>query len=243
MKYMGSKSRIVNYILPIIQKQIDDNNITKYIEPFCGGCNVIDSVKCEQKIASDKHKFLIALFQSLDKIDSLPEFITREEYSKVRECFNKKQNTYDDWYIGAVGFLASYNGRFFDGGYAGIVNTKAGTERNYYAEAKRNLSNQISKLSNIEFKHGDYKIYSGSSGCLFYLDPPYKNTKQYGISKNFNHDEFWEWCREMSRKNIVIISEHTAPEDFGCIWSMPVKRTIDNTKRVQTVEKLFQLKK
>lgn len=78
---------------------------------------------------------------------------------------------------------------------------------------------------------------------MFYLDPPYKNTKQYGISKNFNHDEFWEWCREMSRKNIVIISEHTAPEDFGCIWSMPVKRTIDNTKRVQTVEKLFQLKK
>ncbi len=30
---------------------------------------------------------------------------------------------YPDWYIGAVGFLASYNGKFF-GGRAGIVKTK-----------------------------------------------------------------------------------------------------------------------
>ena len=36
MKYMGSKSRIAKYIVPILQKCIDDNNITTYIEPFAG---------------------------------------------------------------------------------------------------------------------------------------------------------------------------------------------------------------
>lgn len=37
MKYLGSKSRIAKYIVPIIQKCIDENNITEYYEPFVGG--------------------------------------------------------------------------------------------------------------------------------------------------------------------------------------------------------------
>jgi len=37
MQYMGSKNRYAKYIVPIIQKYIDDNNITKYLEPFVGG--------------------------------------------------------------------------------------------------------------------------------------------------------------------------------------------------------------
>lgn len=37
MKYMGSKSRIKKYILPILQEIIDKNNINTYVEPFCGG--------------------------------------------------------------------------------------------------------------------------------------------------------------------------------------------------------------
>lgn len=37
MKYMGSKSRVAKYIVPILQRCIDDNNITTYIEPFSGG--------------------------------------------------------------------------------------------------------------------------------------------------------------------------------------------------------------
>lgn len=37
MKYMGSKSRIAKYIVPIIQSYIDNYNIKTYVEPFCGG--------------------------------------------------------------------------------------------------------------------------------------------------------------------------------------------------------------
>lgn len=35
MKYMGSKSRIAKYILPIILKDRKDGQY--YVEPFCGG--------------------------------------------------------------------------------------------------------------------------------------------------------------------------------------------------------------
>lgn len=71
-------------------------------------------------------------------ICKLPDEITKEEYDVVRKSFQTGDGKYPDWYIGAVGFLASYNGKFF-GGRAGIVKTKIGTIRNYYDEAKRNL--------------------------------------------------------------------------------------------------------
>lgn len=240
---MGSKSKITDGILPIIQRRIEDNNIKTYIEPFCGGCNVIDKVVCDKKIASDNQKYLIALLKNVDKVKSLPDEISREHYSEVRDCFNKGLPTYEDWYIGAIGFLASYNGRFFDGGYAGIVKTKIGTMRNYYREAKENIIEQISKLQGIEFNNNDYKYYSNFKDCLFYLDPPYKGKKAYGSSKGFNHEEFWDWCRLMSKENIVIISENEAPSDFECIWQQEVKRTIDNNKRVNAVERLFEIRK
>ena len=53
---MGSKSRIAKYIVPIIQKYIDDTNCKYYLEPFVGGANVIDKIKCDTKIGSDKNK-------------------------------------------------------------------------------------------------------------------------------------------------------------------------------------------
>ena len=43
------------------------------------------------------------------------------------------------------------------------------------------------------------------------------------------------------KNNIVLVSEHNAPEDFKCIWTQSILRTIDNNKRVQSVEKLFKL--
>lgn len=240
---MGSKARIAKYILPIIQKRLVDYDIHTYIEPFAGGMNMIDKVQCDNKIASDNNKYLIEIFRNLSQIQDLPDFITKEHYSEVRECFNKGLNIYPDWYIGAVGFLASYNGRFFDGGYSGIVHTKANTERNYYDEAKRNLLEQIHKLQNVSFQYGDYEeLYFDKEDCLFYCDIPYKDVKQYGTSKNFNYDRFWNWAEKMSKNNIILVSEHQAPDNWECIWSQEVKRTIDNTKRVKAVEKLFEIK-
>ena len=241
MKYMGSKSRIASSILPIIQQRMEDYNLHTYVEPFVGGANVIDKVKCEKRIGCDKQKYLIALYENLHRFSELPIFVTKEHYSDVRDCYNTSNGKYEDWYIGAIGFLASYNGRFFDGGYAGLVNTKAGTVRNYYDEAKRNLESQIESLKGIEWRSGDYRTTcSNLEDCLIYCDPPYKGTKQYGTSKDFNHDEFWDWCRQMSERNIVLISEHNARDDFECIWQQDVKRTIDNNKRIKATERLFE---
>ena len=51
MVYQGSKNRLAKFLVPIIQKYIDDNNIKTYIEPMCGGANLIDKIKCVPSLA------------------------------------------------------------------------------------------------------------------------------------------------------------------------------------------------
>lgn len=232
MKYMGSKSRIAKHIVPIIQEKIAKSGYKSYIEPFVGGANIIDKIKSEYKVGFDINPYLIALLRHVQAGGALPETITPEEYKKIRE----KKIEYEPWKVGCAGFLASYNGKFF-GGYAGIVHTKAGTVRNYYDEARRNLIKQADTFKTIDFARFDYKNL-GFSNCVIYCDPPYAGTTGYEEAQ-FNHSDFWEIMRKWSENNIVIISEETAPEDFICIWEAGVTRTQDNTSRKAAVEKLF----
>ena len=186
------------------------------------------------------HDKLIALLQYAQNGGTFPNEVTREHYKDV--CLNQNTGKYEDWYVGAIGFLASYNGRYFDGGYAKTVVTKNGITRNYYDEAKRNLESQAIKLKGIYFINCDYKMFSEVKGTLIYCDIPYKDTTQFSINKNFNYDSFWEWARNMSKNNIVVVSELQAPNDFECIWQQEVTRTNNNKKRFKSEEKLFVFK-
>lgn len=236
MKYMGSKSRIAKYIVPILQQCIDKNHISYYIEPFCGGCNVIDKIRCEHRIANDLNTHLVALLSYVAKGGKLLDEVPKDLYDKVRS--NYKSNLYDDWYIGNIGFLASYNGRFFDGGYAksGYENGKL---RDYYQESKRNLENQADNLRGIEFLNNSYELIDIPQLSLVYCDPPYANTKQFANSSNFNTDLFWENMRTLSLNSYVFISEENAPDDFIPIWEQAVLRSIKSTNKSTAVEKLY----
>lgn len=242
MKYMGSKSRIAKHIVPIIQKYIDDNNITTYIEPFVGGANVIDKVNCDTRIGSDKNKYLIALLNRVKNGLPLYKSVPKELYDKVRTAFNNGDTTeFEDWEVGNIGFLASFNGRWFDGGYAkpGYEKTKYGLKfRDYYNEAKNNLLRQSVNIKDIDFIHRDY-TQCNYIGCLIYCDPPYFGTKQYANATAFNYDLFWNTMREWSENNIVIISEEHAPDDFACIWQQDVSRSIKANDKSKSTEKLF----
>ena len=46
----------------------------------------------------------------------------------------------------------------------------------------------------------------------------------------------------MSKENIVIVSEETAPDNWKCIWEQDIKRTLDKSSRHIAKEKLFVLK-
>ena len=248
MKYMGSKSRIAKDIVPIIQSYITEKTVA-YIEPFVGGANVIDKIRCKEKIGSDVNKYLIALLKHVQSEYELYESVNKELYSAARTAFNSGNTSeFENWQIGNIGFLASYNGRFFDGGYAktGIEKTKNGERvRNYYEESKNNLLKQSKDklFKDIQFYCNRYTdLDDGIKNCVIYCDPPYAGMKQYSSSADFDHIEFWGIMREMSKNNIVIVSEENSTPDFECIWEQEVSRSIKAKDKSVSTEKLFMFK-
>lgn len=239
MVYQGSKNRLAKFIVPILQKYIEENNITTFIDCFCGGANIVDKVKCETRIASDYNEDLIALLkyaQSDSDLTIAPSECTFEHYSDVRA--DKEHKTYSQEYRALIGYCASYGGRYYDGGYG--RDAKGG--RSIYTERVANLKGQAPNLKDIEFYCRDYKDYLSMNikNALFYLDPPYKGTKQYSKQK-IDYEEFYNFCREISKDNIVVISEYNMPDDFTCIWEKERKvlQKSNRTSGEKAVEKLF----
>ena len=91
------------------------------------------------------------------------------------------------------------------------------------------------------FTNQSYKDVIIPAGAVVYCDPPYEGTTKYSNSGGFNHDEFWEYVRELSKDHMVFISEISAPPDFTAVWNKPFKRVLDVNKEniFDSVEKLF----
>ena len=236
MKYMGGKNRIAKEILPIILKNRKENQF--YVEPFAGGCNVIDKVK-GNRLASDKSEYLMDMWFDLTMGYSFDEKIDNDKYSRARTEFNNGVNEeFTMAQIGWIGFMASYNGRFFDGGYNG--NYK---KRDYTKESIDNIKKQIDSMKGVSFSSGNYDEIIIPNNSIIYCDIPYEGTKQYATSKNFNHLEFWQWCRDMTKKgHEVFISEYNAPNDFKCVWSKEITNSMNTSNTYKPTEKLFTLK-
>ncbi len=157
MRYFGGKSKIAKdisqYINNIILKGNNTCNIseennesqnislkksielpthththTHYVEPFCGSCNVASKVNTKYKTLNDKHPYLIAMFQALQKGWIPPETISREKYEYIRNNLDVNKAL-----SGFVGFGCSFSGIWFSN-YA-----KDNTGRNYCKNAYNSI--------------------------------------------------------------------------------------------------------
>ncbi|MFP4019762.1 MAG: DNA adenine methylase [Bacteroidales bacterium] len=230
MKYMGSKNRIAKFILPIMAEEAEKNGITTWVEPFVGGANIIDKVPNRfKKIGIDYNPHTIkALIAIRDLVDELPTEVSVEYYKSLR-------GTDPDPITSLIRFGCSFGGTF-ENGYA----RRDG--KSMWMECVRNAQKQSPKLQNVELINASYDKYDFTN-CLIYCDPPYKETTSYKTGK-FDHDKFWQWCRKMSKKNIVFVSEYEAPDDFICIWQGNVKTNFASQRSKATnnaVEKLFKI--
>lgn len=244
MVYQGSKAKLRKYILPILQNCINENHIENYYEPFCGGANMIDHIRCKNRIGSDINSELIELLKYMrdnPNLDIFPQDCSFEHYSDVRENRKNKTNKYSTPYTSGIGYFASFGGRYFQGGYG--RNAKGG--KCIYNERLRNAKEQASLLMGIEFNTCSFENYNPNDfkNCLFYLDPPYYNTKEY--ENKFDYEKFYNWCEELGKENYVFISEYYMPSNFQCIWSKErmVLQKSDREKGEIAVEKLFTIGK
>lgn len=66
MKYMGSKNRIAKHLLPIMLAECEKRGITKWVEPFVGGANMIDKAPDTfERVGYDNNKYLIDMFNHI----------------------------------------------------------------------------------------------------------------------------------------------------------------------------------
>jgi len=236
MKYMGSKARIAKHILPIMLAECEKHGITTWVEPFIGGANMIDKVPDTfERIGYDLNDHVIhALIDVRDRPNDLFDIFSKE----LRDVHKKdKAKT-----LYSHACIATSFGSDLKGGYA-RGKSSDGSPRNYLAEAKRNALKQSPKIQKVDFICDSYENLSFEN-CLVYADPPYQGTTGY-ITGAFDHDKFFEWCREQAKKNVVFVSEYNAPEDFECVWQGEIKTNFSSTRKKAThnaVEKLFKVK-
>ena len=235
MKYMGSKARIAKEILPIILK--DRKPEQWYVEPFAGGMNSICEVD-GPRLAADVHPYLIAMWQELVN-GWTPSVIDKSFYAEVKAS----PQAFEPYIVGWIGFNCSYSGKWF-GGFAGQTKTKAGTVRDYQAEAIKNVLRQVPKMQGVTFVNNTYDKLLLPLGSVVYCDPPYAGTTAYEGNAQFDHDLFWHWVRNQTANgHQVFVSEYAAPDDFVCVWEKSVKSSLSANGRhggnKESVERLF----
>lgn len=246
MVYMGSKNRISKHITPIIQSLIDNNDVHTYYEPFCGGLNIIDKISCENRIGNDIHPYLIALLKAIQSGWIPPDMITKEEYDDV----HLHKEDYPDYYVGLVGFCASFGAKWFNG-YArrrgGINGIDKRHKYHPYVEAIRNLMRQAPNIKDIQLLNNNYLDVDMSvfQNAVIYCDPPYHDVTRYHGTTGIDYDTFCDWCRKVAETNIVCVSEYSMPDDFTCIWQKEVLSTLKFHRKQKNKEfrseKLFLL--
>ncbi len=233
MKYMGSKNRIAKHLLPIMLAEAENNKITTWIEPFVGGANMIDKVPdIYKRVGYDLNDHVIhALIDIRDNVESLPEFFTAED-----RVYWKNQNpqSLKSWACIVTSFGADLNG--------GYAREKGSDETTFCGYGKRNAIKQSPKIQNVQFICDSYENLDFTN-ALIYCDPPYQGTTSYKTGA-FDHEKFFDWCRQQAKKNIVFVSEYNAPDDFIEVWRGEIKTNFASTRKKAThnaVEKLFRV--
>ena len=129
------------------------------------------------------------------------------------------------------------------------------SKKDYYIISVNNKHHLNCVKSNIKIEYKEQDVYcvtlskwntvlSRRNGKCIWIgqcDPPYEGTTKY--KDDFNHTEFWDWCRDMASKGyIIFVSEYNAPKDFECVWQKEIVSSLtQNTGSKKAVEKLFKL--
>lgn len=236
MRYLGSKARIIKQITPIITEHLNGEN--EFVDVFMGGANVISHIDYNKKVGIEYSVYPWAIWNEISMfgVDWIPQAFDEEDYYDVKKSYKDKDGRYKQSMIGYVGNCLSYGSKWW-GGFAKFNPKK---NEDHVKEAYNGIKKQYESFKYIEttrFVRASYDEYDYKPNSVIYCDPPYQST--IGYESSFDHDKFWNWVREMSKKgHHVYVSEYSAPSDFKCIWRKVVKEQVGKNIN-QKVEKLF----
>ena len=160
-----------------------------------------------------------------------PNSCSEENYNQLKNDIESSAEK------GFIGHQFSFGGIYF-GNFVG----------NYgYSTTMKLPPKKVCKIAgeliDVEFTVGSYTQFSNLENYIIYCDPPYSKTEcRYYTEDNsrlkFNHESFWEWVREMSKTNVVFVSEYSASEDFKCVYENK-KISVSRGRKTMGSEKLY----
>ncbi|MDL2262422.1 DNA adenine methylase [Bacteroidales bacterium OttesenSCG-928-I21] len=183
LNYIGGKSKILDQILPLFPKRIDN-----FIDLFTGGCNVGINVNADKVYCNDILTYLIEMYKTfqqnslevtIEHIENrIAEFelsLTNEEgYRQIRNLYNKQKNPLDLFVL--IAFSFNHQIRFNN---SHEFNNPFGKDRSSFnSTMKQNLIKFIIKIkeTNIDFVNvcfNDFDFSFLTSNDFVYCDPPY----------------------------------------------------------------------
>lgn len=240
LRWAGGKSKMIKILDDFFPKEIN-----KYLETFTGGgsvlLHIIQKFNPEIVFANDIDGMLINYYNN---VKNNPQIIIDEcldiKNKYTSETFKEKFYTLDRNH--ASHFFISNKTSF------------SGLNHNYSLQAyDRNFSiNSINKIQdvskvieNVNFTNEHFmnldNIIENIEGYFIYLDPPYFGNKEKGLygekgilHKEFNHLELFEWVKQHSEKNQIMLSYDDSPfirelyKDFN-IYSFDFVYSMTNT--------------
>lgn len=186
LNYIGGKSKILDQILPLFPKEIDN-----FIDLFAGGCNVGINTNANKIYFNDNLTYLIEMYKVFQE-NNLDTTISHIEnriddfklspsndigYKEMRKEYNKYKNPLDLFVLIAYSF--NHQIRFNN---KHEFNNPFGRKRSSFnSSMKNNLENFIIKLkeTNICFTNACFINFDFSflnSNDYVYCDPPYMIT-------------------------------------------------------------------
>ena len=243
--YMGSKNRL----LPGLLEQLPPANT--FVDLFAGGCSVAHAAMLSGRynnftvndIGMGPDLFINAIN---GKYHDEKRWISRDDFNSLKDIdpyikycwsFGNQGTTYlygkkIEEYKKAL----HYQRVLGDDTLILKTNTDGVSKRQQKELESDERLRRLQSLESLRRLQRDYRDIDFPEDCVVYCDPPYYGTAKYD-DKNFNHEDFYEWCEE--QRAPLFISEYDMPDDrFKCVWSKDRVTSLGPNKK--TIERLYR---
>jgi len=201
LNYTGGKFKLLEQILPLFPDKID-----RFIDLFCGGCNVGINVQANKIICNDNMKPLIDIYKSFQKytFDQIMKYINdtihefnlsrenKEKYLSFRKYYNYEKETLDLYLLTCYSFnnQIRFNSK-------GEFNMPFGL-RQFSEVTKNNLKHFVERIKNFTFYDYDFEQVEILQNDFVYCDPPYLVT-----TATYNENGGWDETQERKLLNLL----------------------------------------
>ena len=209
MNYIGNKYRLLKQIQPLFPKQAN-----KFVDLFCGGCDITINVEANEKYANDINYHVIEIFEtmqskSVDEIlqhidNRIAEYSLSKEneqgYKEFRKYYNKTKNPLDLYTLMCFSF--NYQFRFNS---AHEYNNAFGRNRSCFnGRMRNNLTKFIPLIRDIQYSKKEFQDFDFSilgADDFVYADPPYLIT--WGVYNDRGGFLGWKDKQEYQLLNVL----------------------------------------